>query len=574
MATSVQPMQPGRALAPQPISPASPQGMSSPALSPTTGPSLVAREWVIPPRPKPGRKPATDTPPTKRKAQNRAAQRAFRERRAAKVGELEAQMDEMEREHEDNVEALHVQMEELERKLDQRLRDAVIAYENDLKNLGQELTTWKIRSQDLEGLVLEERRKRANAEKDLEAIKSGGVPVNSMDSKGSDSETRQEMLDAQQAYQTPPEIPIGCGRCTPFSRCQCAEEVFGMPTGSGIDDASAPKRALSPTNSQEEPSKRAKQEDNTEGEQSLETDFTNFHPPQLPFTTSTSSMDSLTATAAVAPPLEPCGFCQDGSACLCAELAAGQSQITEGAPQFLSQDTPAPTSSNQPITLHPIKGSSSSISGCSSNPGTCTKCRSDATSTLLCKTLNATQPAALQSVSSDAQSSEPCPLGAACCRVSKTIANLPSTYNASSSSSTTLLTSTLGTLQAGQSQGQIQAITGPTISCADAFTTLSRHPAFERASKDLGEWLPRLVTIPAVRNHSNENENATLENDNVEGSSLAEATPATSTIVSDTAKAPLAVHPNLGGRTAFDIEAASVMGVLRMFDRRFGKDAK
>ena len=571
----MQPMQPGRALAPQPISPASPQGMSSPALSPTTGSSLVAREWVIPPRPKPGRKPATDTPPTKRKAQNRAAQRAFRERRAAKVGELEAQMDEMEREHEDAVEALHMQMEELERKLDQRLRDAVVAYENDLKNLGQELTTWKIRSQDLEGLVLDERRKRANVEKDLEAVKSGSAPVNSMDSKGGDNdETGQEMLDAQQAYQTPPEIPIGCGRCTPFSRCQCAEEVFGMPTGSGIDDASAPKRALSPPISQEEPSKRVKQEGHPEGEQSLETDFTNFHPPQLPFTTSTSSMDNLTATTAVARPLEPCGFCQDGSACLCAELAAGQSQLTEEATQFPSQDTPAPTSSNQPIALHPIKDSSSSISGCSSNPGTCTKCRSDATSTLLCKTLNATQPSALQSISSDAQSSEPCPLGAACCRVSKTIANLPSTHNASSFSSTILPSSTLGSLQPSQSQGQIQAITGPTISCADAFTTLSRHPAFERASKDLGEWLPRLITIPAVRNNANENENAMPESDGAASSVLADSTPATDVIANDTAKAPSAVHPNLGGRTAFDIEAASVMGVLRMFDRRFGKDAK
>ena len=26
----------------------------------------------------------------------------------------------------------------------------------------------------------------------------------------------------------------------------------------------------------------------------------------------------------------------------------------------------------------------------------------------------------------------------------------------------------------------------------------------------------------------------------------------------------------MGGRTAFEVEAASVMGVLRLFDRRFG----
>ncbi|EPQ66639.1 hypothetical protein BGT96224_4650 [Blumeria graminis f. sp. tritici 96224] len=51
----------------------------SPAAEFSTMGLVTRKEWVIPPRPKPGRKPATDTPPTKRKAQNRAAQRAFRD---------------------------------------------------------------------------------------------------------------------------------------------------------------------------------------------------------------------------------------------------------------------------------------------------------------------------------------------------------------------------------------------------------------------------------------------------------------------------------------------------------------
>ncbi|KAK9370128.1 hypothetical protein V1509DRAFT_676127 [Lipomyces kononenkoae] len=55
-----------------------------------------SKEWVLPPRPKPGRKPCTETPPTKRKAQNREAQRAFRERRAARVVELEERLQELE----------------------------------------------------------------------------------------------------------------------------------------------------------------------------------------------------------------------------------------------------------------------------------------------------------------------------------------------------------------------------------------------------------------------------------------------------------------------------------------------
>lgn len=55
---------------------------------------------MLPPRPKPGRKPSVDTPVSKRKAQNRAAQRAFRERRANRVQELEQKLNELEKENE------------------------------------------------------------------------------------------------------------------------------------------------------------------------------------------------------------------------------------------------------------------------------------------------------------------------------------------------------------------------------------------------------------------------------------------------------------------------------------------
>ncbi|CAI5757325.1 unnamed protein product [Candida verbasci] len=59
---------------------------------------MTSKEWVLPPRPKPGRKPSVDTPASKRKAQNRAAQRAFRERRATRVQELEQKLMEVEKE--------------------------------------------------------------------------------------------------------------------------------------------------------------------------------------------------------------------------------------------------------------------------------------------------------------------------------------------------------------------------------------------------------------------------------------------------------------------------------------------
>ena len=60
-----------------------------------------------------------------------------------------------------------------------------------------------------------------------------------------------------------------------------------------------------------------------------------------------------------------------------------------------------------------------------------------------------------------------------------------------------------------------------TLNCADAFTILSRHPGFDQATSDLSTWIPQLSTVPSAT-------------------------------------------------TAFDIEAASVLGVLKLFDRRLG----
>lgn len=74
---------------------------AAPSLAPPAVTQIITlKEWVLPPRPKPGRKPLVDTPALKRKAQNRAAQRAFRERRATRVQELEQKLLEVEKEKE------------------------------------------------------------------------------------------------------------------------------------------------------------------------------------------------------------------------------------------------------------------------------------------------------------------------------------------------------------------------------------------------------------------------------------------------------------------------------------------
>ncbi|TKA72749.1 hypothetical protein B0A49_04588 [Cryomyces minteri] len=63
-------------------------------------PGPASNNWTVPPRPRPGRKPATEDAPTKRKEQNRKAQRLFRERRTQLVSTLEEEKAELVREHE------------------------------------------------------------------------------------------------------------------------------------------------------------------------------------------------------------------------------------------------------------------------------------------------------------------------------------------------------------------------------------------------------------------------------------------------------------------------------------------
>ncbi|KAL9084303.1 MAG: hypothetical protein Q9165_008131 [Trypethelium subeluteriae] len=69
----------------------------------SSGQAVSGHKWEVKPRPRPGRKLATDAPDTKRKQQNREAQRAFRERRAQRVTELEDELKRLKRHHEENI---------------------------------------------------------------------------------------------------------------------------------------------------------------------------------------------------------------------------------------------------------------------------------------------------------------------------------------------------------------------------------------------------------------------------------------------------------------------------------------
>ena len=74
------------------------------------GRPVLSKEWTIPPRPKPGRKPATDIPTSKRREQNRVAQRAYRERGKIALEKYEKESKVKEDAHQRELEAMRADL--------------------------------------------------------------------------------------------------------------------------------------------------------------------------------------------------------------------------------------------------------------------------------------------------------------------------------------------------------------------------------------------------------------------------------------------------------------------------------
>ncbi|KAK2811495.1 hypothetical protein FQN50_002118 [Emmonsiellopsis sp. PD_5] len=435
--------------------------------------SITTREWVIPPRPKPGRKPATDTPPTKRKAQNRAAQRAFRERRAARVGELEEQIKQIEEENDREEAALKERIDTLSSQLDQSKI---------------EISWWKKRCQNLENQVTAEKNAK-------EALMKSGPPA--------------------ERISVVPDTGIACENCS-STRCQCIDDAFNFAniTAAQQQDDPSSKRPHSPH--PPDASKRHKPEFRIKAEpEELETDFTSIFSATRVRKRENENNEAVSPSAM----FDPCGFCQDGTPCMCAEMAAEEQNNTTNntfkspernrlAPiQNYSQFTPPPSEGDVFTENHPSL-TNKKPNPCINGPGTCAQCQADPKSTLFCKSLAASR------ASSAAAGSGCCGgrgSGDGCCQSRST------------------------TQDGDRTQGPRNNNSSPTptvtLSCADTYTALSRHPKFSRATDDLGTWLPRLHTLPNPRD--------------------------------------LPTSGPYGGRAALEVEAASVMGVLKYFDRRF-----
>ncbi|KAJ5470609.1 hypothetical protein N7530_007966 [Penicillium desertorum] len=477
---------PALALAPAPTLAARPSVAPSPG--PGTPGSITSKEWVIPPRPKPGRKPATDTPPTKRKAQNRAAQRAFRERRAARVSELEEQMKEMEDNHDVQVASLQQQIGNLSGEVDQ---------------CREEMGWWRDRCHALEKEVSIERSAKEALVKEFRSSLTGpsaskpapipdSVPLPPRKTRSSRMEDVQPTSTERNKEDGQVNVPLGCNNCS-NAHCQCIEDAFGTPMDTHESSRSRhePHGVGSPERDHRDPHIKPDPEE-------MEIDFTAQF-SSVP----TQSQDNDVSS----PPVDPCGFCQDGTPCICAEMAAQEQQRVRNINTFETNRL-APIQSISQFTPPPSEGD----------------VRSEAPAPSVKPTPEALffarrwqppgQRAELHREEAAAEAEERT-ADAAC-------QEMPPPPRPTRVKTPPMPSQPPAPKPAPPSE--------LTLSCADTFTTLSRHPNFSRATDEISTWLPKLHTLPDPR----------------------EIAPPDS-------------------RGAMEVEAASVMGVLRYFDRRFAE---
>ncbi|KAF4626511.1 hypothetical protein G7Y89_g11651 [Cudoniella acicularis] len=494
------------------------------ALAPASAlptPTIITRkEWVIPPRPKPGRKPATDTPPTKRKAQNRAAQRAFRERRAARVGELEEQLEETKEE---------------QQKRESEMRAKILRLEADLERFNGELQSWRLRCDTLDRIADYERREKEAALAELSYLRNGSqttgtdaVPLPPRHRRHAEQRVPEPEPEPQQYTPDTPQPPVtetlgcggctltsrcacvdeamaisasGCGKCTPDTHCECLEQTI-KGTATILPNPLELKRSHSPSGNEVTEKRQRQSDPSTPLEIDFTTQFSSNPPAIQPQVHPESHRQS------DRPFNESCGFCKEGTYCVCAEAAAmtnanNDQEHQNRLPPILNEVTPPPSDTDadgsvvkipslQPTHMHRPMTNPPPANSCVNGPGTCQQCQADPKSGLFCRSL-----AALRAMSAPGSTvPEGCCGGNAgdggCCK------SIPAAA---------------------------PSAPPPSLSCADTYKTLSTHKNFDQASDELNTWLGRLHATP----------------------------------------------PHHAGRAPMEVEAASVMGVLKLFDRRFGR---
>lgn len=387
------------------------------------------------------------------------------------MGDLEEQMKQMEEE------------DEREQAL---LRNRINQLESEVEQFNQSVLLWREKYQELGTRYAKESDIRRDLEKELEDLRRGKpcsteaislsrrIPNHHPQDRG----MSDEALKTPNSINDDEEVPMGCGNCSINSRCECIEQAFDL--GNLGNDILLPpsKRPLSPISISHNKRPRQDSWDAEQDVENTEIDFTARYSRQ-PVANTGNSGQNQSAVAA-----DSCGFCQDNTICICAQFAV----------DLPSQNSLESTRNIQrPRLTAVLKETPLEKSARLTGPGTCAQCLADPASALFCKSLAASR-------SDFFESNTP-------------LSNEYQPHNPKSSSNQNPFASS----KSGRDGSE-------RLTCADAFKTLSQHPAFDQASKELKTWVPQLST-------------------------------------------------GLGGLqpTRMEVDAVSVMGVLKFFDRRFGR---
>lgn len=306
----------------------------------------LPRDYSLAPKPKPGRKPATDVPADKRKASNREAQRKFRERRRKK---LEEALEALDRERTDRIRREAEYAQQLEAR-DQIARYGYLPEHGYHRSLtGQQIIAPLVQPN-----------------------KSGYKPPRIM--------PQRDVQDHLQGYRIPPplEMPVrptnsgDYGILTPASSKSSNASAISPGTILPLPkrESSTPEPYFRPSSQNgrsrgsmhgtHSPSRLRRTESSTvttysqsssshSSTNAMEVDFTNLgrglSPPASPAMVND----------------DPCGFCVDGSYCPCKEDALNAQRAAAAAA--------APKSRPRPMAMEPITSAT--------GPGSCDACLND-----------------------------------------------------------------------------------------------------------------------------------------------------------------------------------------------------
>lgn len=491
--------------APPSLLPASvtPYHYVSPIASGPTTPMGIAGPMnaavTIPPRPKPGRKPATDDPPSKRKAQNREAQRAFRERRAKRVEDMEKEIRDLKEAHKLELEAAEKRYQALSREFNLQRRESVLqtqslAFENqDLRN---------------ENAALQHGKKHSPGEPPLKKrqlyVETEGHGFNSLPTAADPGRLPPLLMRHQSGPLTPPMLqPMseGNGFASPYTNLSPSRRLLTPKPSSRGSQSS---ELLSSTSVHANDIATADvYPDLGRYYEAQETDFTNFgrapSRPDVPVP-STEAVPSPAVTDH-----ERCGFCTDESNCVCIprnqehqepdqdkdasgdDDAIGEPDTSE---ERISPSHPEPGASTSDPALPPAEptpnasasADPTSTASCITTtaaaatvlPGTCDACLRDPTLKRACEAFASRQPPPAL-----APTMAPAPSFTAPSYDS--LVNLERIFSVSEASSGGTATT---------SSEQAMPIHQGSVGCADAFTWLAN------AQVDINEdWVQEMLAV-------------------------------------------------------------------------------